>query len=124
MKNIYYSWRKETQLYKKTSIFIFTKTIDETEFLKDYNYTYLYNETGKSLFLHEHIIYCSAYFIKKLRTATHWYIDGTFIVPPNFKQMIVILYRDDISGKRYPGLFCITNNKKKEGYITIFKKIV
>ena len=50
MKNIYYSWRKEKQLYKKASIFIFTKTIDETEYLKDYNYTYLYNETSKSLF--------------------------------------------------------------------------
>ena len=38
--------------------------------------------------------------------------------------MFIILYRDDISGKRYPGLFALINNKKKEGYYNIFKKIV
>ena len=76
------------------------------------------------MFLHEHIIYCSDYFIKKLRLATHWYIDGTFVVPPNFKQLIVILYREDFSGKRYPGLYCLINNKKRPGYINIFKKIL
>ena len=37
--------------------------------------------------------------------------------------MLVIMYRDEISGVRYPGLFAILNNKKKEGYMLIFKKI-
>ena len=77
--------------------------MDNTPFLKDYNYTYLYNESGKKLFLHEHIIYCSDYFIKKLSAATHWYADRTFVVPPTFKQMFLILYTNVISGKRYPG---------------------
>ena len=38
--------------------------------------------------------------------------------------MFIILYRDDISGKRYPGLFALINNKKKEGYYNMFKKII
>ena len=84
-KNIYYVWRKETPLYKKYSIFNFTKTQDNKEYLRDYNYTFLYDESGKKLFLHEHVIYCSDYFIKKLRLANHWYIDCTFVVPPDFK---------------------------------------
>ena len=123
-KNIYYSWRKETPLYKKQSIFKFNKTIDNFQYLRDYNYTFIYNESGKKLFLHEHIIYCSDYFIKKLRNSNHWYIDATFVAPPSFTQMFVILYRDDNTGKRYPGLYALINNKTKEGYLYMFKKII
>ena len=123
LKNIYYNWRKENIIFKKYSIFEFNKTKNGFEYLKDYSYTYIYNKSGKTHFLHEHAIFCSDFFIKKLRTSKHWYIDCTFIVPPNFKQMLVIMYRDEISGVRYPGLFAILNNKKKEGYMLIFKKI-
>ena len=59
----------------------------------------------------------------QLRTAKHWYIDCTFVVPPSFKQMLVIMYRDDNSGVRYPGLFGLINNKKQEGYMCLFKSI-
>ena len=41
-----------------------------------------------------------------------------------FSQLIVILYRDEGSGKHYPGLFALINNKKQEGYKYLFKKIL
>ena len=75
------------------------------DYLKDYSYTYVYNKSGNSQFLQEQVIYCSDYFIKKLRSfARRWHIDCTFIVPSSFKQLLVILYRDDYSGVRYRGL--------------------
>ena len=111
-------------LYLKNILFLYiTKLRIKKNFLKDYIYTYIYNKSGKTNFIHEHIIYISDYFIKKLRVSLHWYIDCTFIVPPSFKQMLVILYRDENSGKRYPAFFCLTNNKKFEGYNLIFKRI-
>ena len=122
-KNIYYNWRKGNVIFKKYSIFEYNKTLNGMDFLKDYQFTHLYNKSGKSKFIHEHAIFCSDYFIKRLRSAKHWYIDCTFIVPPNFKQLLVIMYRDEISGIRYPGLFGLINNKKKEGYLCMFKKI-
>ena len=33
------------------------------------------------------------------------------------------MYGDDYTGIRYPGLFGLINNKKKEGYLNLFKKI-
>ena len=122
-KNIYYNWRKNNTIFKKYSIFEYNKTLTGNNYLKDYQYNYLYNKSGKTQFLHEHAIFCSDYFIKKLRNAKHWYIDCTFVVPPTFKQMLVIMYRDDYTGIRYPGLFGLINNKKKEGYLNLFKKI-
>ena len=38
-------------------------------------------------------------------------------------QMLVILFIDDEPNKRYPGLFCLLNNKKYEGYLLLFKRI-
>ena len=51
------------------------------------------------------------------------YIDETFLYPPGFDQLIVILYRDESSGVRYPGLFALINNKKYERYMNLFEKI-
>ena len=55
-------------------------------------------------------ILLNSYFIRKLRAAEHFYIDGAFIFPRDFKQLIVILYKD--------------NNKNNEaGYLKLFTPI-
>ena len=41
-------------------------------------------------------------FYKKLRESEYFYIDGTFVYPKGFKQLITILYYDNKSGRRYP----------------------
>ena len=50
----------------------------------------LYKKNSKDLFQHKHIIFVYDYFIKKLIKSEHFYIDGTFIYPADFKQIIVI----------------------------------
>ena len=119
-KNIHYTWRKNSLSFNKYSALEYPNTKENTPFLRDYSYITLYNASGKSLFIHEHFIFISNYFIKKLNQVEHLYIDGTFIFPPGFIQLIVILYRDDNSGVRYPGLFALINNKKFEGYKYLF----
>ena len=46
--------------------------------MRDYTNTLLYNKTGKKQFIHEHMIFVSNFFIRKLNSARHWYVDGTF----------------------------------------------
>lgn len=122
-KNIYYNWRRTTNIYKKFSIFKYNKTLNNHTYLQDYCYTLLYNSKGSKKFIHEHIIFCSDYFIKKLRLSKHWYIDGTFVKPPNFKQLIIILFFDENTNDKYPALYALINNKTKVGYEYLFKKI-
>ena len=93
--NIYYNWRKSSNIFNKTSIFTNQKTLDGKQFVRDYSFTMLYKKNNKDLFQHEHIIFVSDYFIKKLIKSEYFYIDGTFIYPADFKQKIVILYFDD-----------------------------
>ena len=83
----------------------------------------IYSKSGKKLIYHEHIIFISNYFIKKLRVSEHFYIDGTFVYPSGFRQLIVILFYENKRCKRYPGLFALINNKTENGYIELFKSI-
>ena len=70
------------------------------------------------------MIFVSNYFIKKLKQAIHFYVDDTFLYPNGFSQLLVILYRDVLNGKRFSGLFALINSKKEEGYTFLFRKIL
>ena len=52
--------------------------------MRDFSITMLYKKNNKDLFKHEHIIFVSDYFIKKLIKSEHYYINGIFIYPPDF----------------------------------------
>ena len=121
--NLYYNWRKKSRVFTKYSLFDNQFTDNGKQYMRDYTLTMLYNKNNKSQFQNEHVIYISDYFIKKLSFSTHFYIDGTFIFPKDFKQLIVILYYDDLLKKRFPGMYALINNKKEEGYYILFKKI-
>ena len=65
----------------------------------------------------------SNFFLKKLQKANHFYIDRTFIFPPDFSQLIVLLYFDENIKKRYPGCFLLINNKSETGYSLLFNNL-
>ena len=75
-------------------------------FLRDYIYKTIYSKDGNSIINHEHVIYISDFYIKKLRESSHFYIDGTFVNPKGFKQLIVILYYDQKFRKEISRSFC------------------
>ena len=111
--NIFKSWKANTKLYTKFSVLENCLTRDNKQYLKDYNYNLIYNQNGKQQFIHEHMIFISNFFIRKLNQTNHWFIDRTFVYPSDFSQLIVILYRDINNWKNYPGLFALINNKKR-----------
>ena len=121
--NIYYNWRRESNIFTKYSVFTNQYTNNNEIFLRDYSLNTIYSKSGQNLIYHEHIIFISNYFIRKLRESEHFYIDGTFVYPAGFKQLIIILYYEKKSCKRYPGLFALINNKSQNGYIKLFQSI-
>ena len=120
---MYYNWRKTSNLFTKFSGYSNKYTNNKEIYLRDYTLKNIYTQSGKKSIYHEHIINISNYFNKKLRDREHFYIDGTFLYPRGFKQLIVILYYDNKALKRYPGLFALINNKTENGYIEMFKSI-
>lgn len=51
-------------------------------------------------FLLEFIIWMTDFQHKKILSSKNLYIDGTFHVPKDFYQLLVILYNDDVTAKR------------------------
>lgn len=89
--------------------------------MRDYSFKYIYNKKCNKLIEHEHVIFISNFFIKKLGESGHYYIDRTFVFPKGFKQMLIILTKDRLTNKRYPCCFGLINNKTETGYNEFFK---
>ena len=121
-KNIYYPWKNNSLLFTKFSVFGNDKTNLKEQFLRDYTYTYYYDDKGKKLKKHEHFIFISNFQIRKICTSKHLYIDGTFIKPKGFTELIIILYHDEELNIRAPGCYILLNNKSEIVYTKVFKK--
>ena len=86
--NIYNSWKKNSNLFTKYSAIENNLTKDNNYFRRNYANTLLYNKTGKNQFKHEHMIFVSNFFIRKLNNARHWYVDGTFVYSKIYNYII------------------------------------
>ena len=52
----------------------------------------------------------------------HLYIDGTFIKPKGFTELLIILYHDEELNIRAQGCYILLNNKSEFDYTKVFKK--
>ena len=43
-------------------------------------------------------------FINDIKQANHLYINGKFVVPNEFRQILIFLYHNPKLNKKYPGL--------------------
>ena len=121
--NIYYTWKNNTNIFTKYSVFKNKYIKDNNIFLRDYTYKIIYNDKSDKYIEHEHIIFLSNFFLKKMQNSKHFYIDGTFIFPSDFSQLIVILYYENNINKRNPGAFLLINNKTEAGYSLLFNNL-
>ena len=65
----------------------------------------------KKPILLEYIIWGNDENISRLRLSKNYFIDGTFHHPPEFKQLLIIMYRDIISSQNIPGIYIVINGK-------------
>ena len=65
IKNIYYTWRNNSFIFKKYSIFENKLTTINKIFLRDYINTFIYKSNGNGVYHHEHAIFASPFLIKK-----------------------------------------------------------
>ena len=127
IKNFYYRWKKNSLIFTKYSLLENIKAFDNKIFLRDYSNCFLYDNSEKKLYNHERMIFTSPFQINKIINSPHLYFVGTFVFPPGFMQMIIILYYDNEIKKRAPDAYILLNNKKEKSYIKVlrnFKSII
>jgi len=110
-------------LFIKYSLLENNKTFDNKIFRQDYSNCFLYDNSGKKLYNHKHMILMSPFHINKIINSPHLYFNGTIVYSPGFMQMIIILYYDNEIKKRTPGAYKLLNNKKEKSYFKVLKEI-
>ena len=72
----------------------------------------------------EYFIWGNNLNIAHLRKSETLFIDGTFHVPYGFHQTLVIMYKDIITGEKYPCFYILMNKKNSLLYDLIFRSVI
>ena len=121
LKNIHTRWKNHNNSFKFTTVFE-NNTISNTEpYMREIIYyeSLENNNKGKNIA----IIFTSDFMLNRIAASKHLHIDATFIHPPEFMQILVILYIDIINNIIAPGAFIIMNKKTQDLYERVFKSI-
>ena len=59
----------------------------------------------------EFIIWAFEENIKRIRKPKYFYIDGTFHHPPEFKQLLIKMYKDIITNLKIPSIYILLKKK-------------
>ena len=60
----------------------------------------------------------------RLKASKNLFIYGTFHHPPDFYQLMIIMYKDIIAGLKIPALYVLLNSKREFLYEIVFESII
>ena len=72
----------------------------------------------------DYIIWFNNENLKRIRKSHHLYIDVKFHHPPDYKQILIIMYKDIITNLKIPAFFILMNVKKEIYYNILFESII
>ena len=116
---MYYNWKQKAKIFSWFSIFDNNLTKDNYPYLKDVQNKYIYNTPKDNIYWHTYILWMTNNHINRMRKSKHYYIDFTYI-----RVLLVMMYYDDISDKKIPGIYLLINTKFESSYIIVFESIV
>ena len=121
LKNIHTRWKNHNNSFKFTTAFENNTTSNGELYIREIFYydSLENNNKGKNIA----IIFTSDFMLDRIEASKHLHIDATFTHPPEFNQILVILYIDIINNIRAPGAFIIMNKKTQDLYERVFKSI-
>ena len=91
--------------------------------MRNYTKCDLYVKLKNKYIEHEHFIWCSDLLLNRLKENDHLFIDGTYHVPKDFLQVIIIMCYDKIINMNIPCIYIALNSKTEEAYNLCFSFI-
>ena len=123
LSNIINNWKMKTNKFTKYSIFDNKYDYMGQLILREYRYIYSPFKKKKNKF-NEFIIWCNDENLNRIRKSKNIFIDGTFHHPPGFYQLIIIMYKDIITGYKIPAFYILLTSKEELLYDEIFNSII
>ena len=124
LSNIINKWKNESNKFNKSTIFNNKFDYKNNLILREYRTKIGLKKNSTTILENEFIIWANEENIKRIRKAKYFYIDGTFPHPPEFKQLLIIMYKDIITNLKIPGIYILLNGKNKDLYDLAFDSII
>ena len=124
LSNIINKWKNNTYRFKKECILYDTKDYENRLIFREYRIIPQESESNNKNNFLEYIIWGNAENIMRIKASKNLFIDGTFHHPPDFYQMLIIMYKDIITGLKIPGLYILLNSKREILYEIVFESII
>ena len=124
LSNIINKWKNNTYRFKKEIILYDTKDYENRLILREYRIIPQESKSNNKNNFLEYIIWGNYENIMILKASKNLFIDGTFHHPPDFYQMLIIMYKDIITGLKIPALYVLLNSKREFLYEIVFESII
>ena len=124
LSNIITKWKTTSYRFKKECILYDTKDYDNRLILREYRIIPLESESKSTNKYLEYIFWGNSENIMRLKASKHIFIDGTFHHPPDFYQMLIIMYKDIITDLKIPALYILLNSKREILYEILIQSVI
>ena len=107
LSNIITKWRNSTNRFNKSTVWDNKYDYQNRLILRDYRSIYAESAPHNKIKCFEYIIWANDENIKRIRKSKHYYLDGTFHHPKEFKQLLILMYKDIITDLKILGIYII-----------------
>ena len=124
LSNIITKWKNTTNKFNKSTVWDNMYDYQNRLILREFRSIFKQTEPNIKIKSLEYIIWGNEENIKRIRKAKHYYIDGTFHHPKEFKQLLILMYKDVITNLKIPGIYILTNGRSQDLYEAIFFSLI
>ena len=120
LHNIISKWKNTSLKFNKGSVLINQYDYKKRLIFREFRSIYVHVPNKKKTVLLEYIIWCNDENIERIRISKNFFIDCTFHTPPEFTQLMILMYKDIIVRLKISYIYIFFNEFSKSDIISIF----
>ena len=124
LSNIITKWKNNSNKFNKATIWDNQFDYQKRLILREFRILYKQKDGKNKIKNLEYIIWANEENIKRIRKSKHYYLDSTFHHPREFKQLLILMYKDIITNLKIPGVYILMNGKSQDLYDIVFDSLI
>ena len=124
LSNLISKWKQNTNKFNKNCIFENIYDYQNRLILREFRNIYIEVPDKKEPVLLDYIIWGNNENISRIRLSKILFLDGTFHHPQEYKQLLILMYRDIITDQNIPGIYILINGKYEKFYDIVLSSLV
>ena len=124
LNNIISKWKNTSLKFNKGSVLINQYDYKKRLIFREFRSIYVHVPNKKKPVLLEYIIWCNDENIERIRISKNFFIDCTFHTPPEFTQLMILMYKDILTSLNIPAIYILLNGKYEIFYKHVLESLI